>query len=145
MAFAELPWPRGIVPEPARIYMPERQLLSRTSLTRAASRCWIVAAMRDFERGEQGPRFVHRFRVFLFRDRVRDKARARLHVRHALLDDHGANRDAGIEISGEVEVQDRSAVDTAARPSPSASIFRGTGGHPLEVSTLISRSGFERL
>src|SRR5205807_10610233 len=39
---------------------------------------------------------------------------ARLHVSHAVFDDHGPQRDAGIEIAREIEIENATGVNTAA-------------------------------
>src|SRR5262249_43371755 len=67
------------------------------------------------EGGEEGAGFVNAFLIFAGGGGVGNDAAAGLNVGDAVFDDHGAESDAGIEIAGEVEIENAAGVDAAAR------------------------------
>src|SRR6202521_2652975 len=71
-----------------------------------SGRSLVLSAMRDFERGNQGTSLVYGLLVLPFGHRIGDQAGARLHRSDTLVDHHGADGDAGIEIPGKIQVQD---------------------------------------
>ena len=70
---------------------------------------------RHGERLQQRPRLVARLLVLGRRVRVGDDAGAGLDARAAVADRDRADRDAEVEVAGEVDVADRAGVDVAAR------------------------------
>ena len=65
--------------------------------------------------GQQRPGLVARFLVLRRRIRVGDDAGAGLHAGASVADRDRADRDAEVEVAGEVDVADRAGVDVAAR------------------------------
>src|ERR1700675_2626240 len=70
--------------------------------------------MRGFEGGQERARLVHGLLILAFGGGIGDDAASGLHVRDAILDDHGAQRDAGVQITSEIHVQHAPGIDTAA-------------------------------
>src|SRR5512144_2324589 len=71
----------------------------------------LESRLRQFQRTNYSAGFISRLFVLRGRIRVGDDPRACLHVRAAVLDEHRANGDAEIQITGEIEVPDCSGVD----------------------------------
>src|SRR3981189_1369543 len=69
----------------------------------------------SFEGADKGFGFVYAFLEFANGVGVRDYAAAGLNVRDAVLDNHSAQGDAGIEIAREIEIENSPGVDAAAR------------------------------
>src|ERR1700678_1907144 len=71
--------------------------------------------MRDFEGREAGASFIYSFLIFAFRDGIGDDAATSLNVGAAVFCDESTQRDAGIEVAREIEIENRASVDSAAR------------------------------
>src|SRR3989454_7356269 len=71
--------------------------------------------LRDLERPNQCLGFVALFFVLRRRVRIDHDARPGLHVRAALEHDDRTNRDAKVEIAGEIQIPHRARVEPAAR------------------------------
>src|SRR6478672_9756202 len=71
--------------------------------------------LRQLEGSEQRLCFIARFLELGRGIRVDHDPRAGLHERFALRHDHCADRDAEIEVAGEIQVADRTRVEPAAR------------------------------
>src|SRR5439155_1968756 len=56
----------------------------------------------------------HRLLIFARRVGISDDTASSLNVRHTAFDDHRAQRDAGIEITRKIQVQDAAGVNAAA-------------------------------
>src|SRR6266478_927296 len=74
-----------------------------------------AAAMRGFEGGQEGARFVDTFLILAFGCGIGDDSASGLHVRDAICYDHGAQRDAGIQITSNIHLHHASGIDAAAR------------------------------
>ena len=66
----------------------------------------LQASAGDLHRPQHGLRFVDRFLEFFRRVGVRDDARSRLQVCVFAFHQHGADGDAGIQVAGEIRIQD---------------------------------------
>src|SRR5580698_10945490 len=85
---------------------------------------WLAAGA--FDSSYYGAGFVDGFFEFVFRDGVGDDAGSGLDVSFLALLQQGADRDAGVEVSGVVGVEDAAAVDAAARGFELFDNFHGT-------------------
>ena len=75
---------------------------------------WPVGLLhRHLDRPQHGPGLGLGLRELVVGPRVGDRAAAGLHVGHAVLEHHGADVDAGVEVAAVSEVADRAAVDAA--------------------------------
>src|ERR1700744_2015586 len=74
---------------------------------------WRSDTARAFDRPQDGLCLVQALLVLTFRYRIGNNPRACLDIADAIFHQHGANRDAGIEIAGVVGVTDAAAVDAA--------------------------------
>src|ERR1700722_8988830 len=70
--------------------------------------------MGDFESGDDGASFVDGFLVFAGGDGIGDDTATSLNVGAAIFGDQGAQRDAGIEIAGKIEIENCASVNAAA-------------------------------
>src|SRR5579859_4615301 len=80
---------------------------------------------RHFKRFEHGARLVHGLLVFGTRNGVSDDARAGLKVGELISHQNSADDDAGIEIAGEIEIEDGTTVEAAARGFKLVDNFHG--------------------
>src|SRR5579871_6703691 len=90
------------------------------------------SAACKFHRGEYSAGLVHALVEFTRRVRVSDDARPGLQIGAFALHQHGPDRDAGVEVSGEVGVENRTPVDATANrfeflDDLHGTNFRGTG------------------
>src|SRR6202012_1076637 len=86
----------------------------------------LAAAGGVFQGGQEGAGLVDAFLVFAVWGGVCDDAAAGLDVGYAVFDNHRAKRDAGIEIAGEIEIEDAAGVDAAASALDLFNNFHGT-------------------
>src|SRR6266849_7029001 len=73
-----------------------------------------TAAMRGFEGGQEGAGFVDAFLIFAIGSGIGNDSSASLHIRDAVFYHHGAQRDAGVQITSKIQVQHASGIDAAA-------------------------------
>ena len=71
-------------------------------------------AVCDFQSGNDGARFVDGFLIFALWDGIGDDATTGLNVGAAIFCDQSAQRDAGIEIAGKIEIKNGPGVNAAA-------------------------------
>ena len=83
------------------------------------------SAMGHFQRGNQGARLIDRLLILARGHRIRDQTRTRLHAGQAFLHHHGANGDAGVEIAGKIQIENRAGVDAATRGFELVDDFHG--------------------
>src|SRR5437763_11951514 len=88
-----------------------RQPLAAVQLLPALGRA--CAAARLLGGAEQGLRLVDALLLLEIRTRIRHDPGAGLHIHHAVLDERGAQHDAGVHLAGCGEIADRAGVEAA--------------------------------
>src|SRR5438128_729677 len=98
--------------EPRLPLDPRQAALARSQLPAASSLLLVIPCHPN--RSQQGFCLVQAFLIFRFGNGIGYDAGSRLHVGFSSLHPHGADSNAGIEISSEIGIEDRATIYAAA-------------------------------
>src|ERR1700732_3528602 len=100
--------------------------------------------VRDFECFHEGASLVDSFLIFALGNGIGDDSAAGLNVGAAVFGDQSAEGDAGIEVAGEIEIQDCASVKAAAGGLEFVNNFHGTNFRRAGKSAC-GKAGHERV